>query len=179
VQKAILHCLDLWYKSTVEHQHNFLFLNQNVKLWQTIRKVRAIVTKIKTVVTRVTSRRADAAANAARVKLKTPAAHLNLIQAWAKVAREIRATLETQEATRATAAVTAKQFLICSYEHPYLFQKSVVMKNINKKPAQKNVAAKKEDQRKFETMSQSQNRHGNGRKRNGSDGGARVTGNNH
>jgi len=53
------------------------------------------------------------------------------------------------------------------------------MKERNKKTERKNVAVKKEDPRKFETMSQAQNRHGKGRERNGSDGGSQVSGNNH
>jgi hypothetical protein len=53
------------------------------------------------------------------------------------------------------------------------------MKERNKKTESKNVSVKKEDSRKFETMSQAQNRHGKGRERNGSDGGSQVSGNNH
>lgn len=52
------------------------------------------------------------------------------------------------------------------------------MNNKTKKSG-KNVSAKKENSQKFETMSQAQNRRGKGRIRNGSDGGAQVSGNNH
>jgi len=53
------------------------------------------------------------------------------------------------------------------------------MKERNKKAGKKNVSVKKEEARKYETMSQVQNRQGKGRERNGSDGGAQVTGSNH
>ena len=53
------------------------------------------------------------------------------------------------------------------------------MKEKNKKVVSKKVSVKKEDARQYETMSQWQNRHGKGRERNGSDGGAQARGSNH
>ena len=53
------------------------------------------------------------------------------------------------------------------------------MKEKNKKGLKKNVSVKKEASNKYETMSQVQNRYGKGRERNGSDGGAQVSGSNH
>jgi hypothetical protein len=53
------------------------------------------------------------------------------------------------------------------------------MKERNKKSDSKILPVKKDNSRKFETMSQAQNRHGKGRQRNGSDGGVQVQANNH
>jgi hypothetical protein len=53
------------------------------------------------------------------------------------------------------------------------------MKEKNKKTGKKNVSVRKDEARQYETMSQAQNRHGKGRKRNGSDGADQARGSNH